>query len=1018
MSGGLRNDTGKSRKGAASRRKSGRPKCKTGTARGNIRDRKPVGSYRHEGSSRSNLPTDQTGRTMKPDDVRPVRYKVPARKRGSMPPDLTPPHLDWVRDPPGSTQASPLYIHEKLHPSAFAESLKRDYNHTIESFFGSYDGLPKGAEFQWYRHRGHWQNRIIRGESRHVMASLIVKERMAGSVQMIYFDPPYGIDFRSILQANVNKDKDAGDMPNDPVAIQTFRDTYRNGIHSYLDNIHQIASHARVLLNDTGSLFLQIGSANVNRVAVVLDEVFGVENRMGMIPFAKTSGSSSGGLSDVTDYLLWYAKDIQRTKYHQLYEPTSTKKDILELFSSHAMIELKDGTIRKVTNEERGDPDTKMPKGAKLFKDSSLFSRGWSSTRSYDYEWGGRTYKCPRDSQWRVSREGLDRMAKDNRLFGVTTLRWKIYDDEVPGRRINNIWHKQASSKDRHYVVETAESTIERCILMATDPGDLVYDPTCGSGTTAYVAEKWGRRWITSDAGLVAVNLARQRIVTSIFDWHMLKDSEAGHRRENELREMAHQPPMPAKNTYGEDPSKGFVCERLPHTSAKFLAYPDREAQIDYMADRPEKERGRIRVSSPFTVESLSPYRYVNPDQPSVPGPSATSQSIVSALRDTGIRIGGSNVRLADIEEYPGRMITHTATFDGKKACVVVANDDCTVPPAMVDHAVEEAATMPSVQSLIIVAFAYEPAVRNEQRGRLNIYKTMANQDLRMGNLRDGRDDVAFVLVGEPDVKIDGTGDGRMTAEVIGYDTYDPASGNSRPGTGHDVYCWMMDTDYDGRSFFARRIHFPGADNDRQIDRFYKKLQRRIGQDLWNSTISLKSAPFEHPKSERVAVKIITSTHSEMTAVIDVKNKRKKPSDNPGSKHESEKPEVYTESGILDGNYEGPKATPETRRLYFELKKTVLDEFDSIGQTQTKFYRIFFSTISDKPIFYIEFQKSGLKLTYAMKQGTMSENDFCRNVSNIGHRAPGSYQSLIQNSSDILAALYYIRKYIDEKHKK
>ncbi len=1013
MSGGLRNDTGKGRKGAASRRGSGRPKRRTGTIRGGIRDRKPVGSYQH-GGSRSNLPTDQTGRIMKPEDARPVGYKVPARKGGSMPPDLTPPHLDWVRDPPDSTPAGPLYIHEKLHPSAFAESLKRDRIYNIESFFGQYDGLPEGAEFQWYRHRGHWQNRIIRGESRHVMTSLIAKERMTGKVQMIYFDPPYGIDFRNILQANVDKDKDADDMPNDPVAIQTFRDTYRNGIHSYLDNIRQIASHARELLSDTGSFFLQIGSANVNRVAVVLDEVFGAENRMGMIPFAKTSGSSSGGLPDVTDYLLWYAKDMRQAKYHQLYEPTSTRKDILELFSSYAMVELKYRTVRKITNEERSDPDTKMPKGVRLFGSRSLFSEGWNNASSYDYKWRGKTWKCPRDGHWRVNREGLDRMAKDNRLFGGTTLRWKIYEDEIPGRRINNIWHKQASAKDRHYVVETAESTIERCILMTTDPGDLVYDPTCGSGTTAYVAEKWGRRWITSDAGLVAVNLARQRIVTGIFDWHMLQDSESGHRRENELRVMAHQPPISAKDTYGEDPSTGFVYERMPHVSARFLAYPDLKAPINYMVDRPKKEPGRIRVSSPFTVESLSPYRYVNPDQPSVPGPSATSQNIVSALRNTGIRIDGSNVRLADIEVYPGKMITHTATFDGKKACVMVTNDDCTVPPAMVDHAVEEAATMPSVQSLIIVAFAYEPAVRNEQRGRLNIYKTMANQDLRMGNLRDGRDDVAFVLVGEPDVRIEETGDKRMTAEVIGYDTYDPASGNSRPGTGHDVYCWMMDTDYDDRSFFARRIHFPGADNDRQIDRFYKKLQRRIDQDLWNSTISLKSAPFEHPKSGRIAVKIITSTHSEMTAVIDVKNEPEKPPKN----LEPEKPEVYTESGILDGKYEGPKATPDTRKLYFELKETFLNEFDNIGQTQTKFYRTFFSTISNKPIFQIEVQKNGLKLTYSMKQGTMLENDFCQDVSNIGHRTTGSYRSVIQNSSNILATLYYIRKYINEKHEK
>lgn len=346
-------------------------------------------------------------------------------------------------------------------------------------------------------------------------------------------------------------------------------------------------------------------------------------------------------------------------------------------------------------------------------------------------------------------------------------------------------------------------------------------------------------------------------------------DSEHGHRRENELRNKVHQPLLPEQSTYVEDPSAGFVYERMPRISPQFLAYPEREAPVDYMVDQPEKDKGRIRVSSPFTVESLSPYRYVDPKRPLSEMQSPVRQNVVEALRNTGIRMDGSNVSIADLEEYPGKVITHTATFDGKRACILVADDDCTVPQMMVDHAAEEAASMPSVAALIIVAFNYEPSVRNEKRGRLSIYKAMANQDLQMGNLKDGKDDIAFVLVGEPDVKVE-VSDGKMTAEILGYDTFNPASGNTRPGTKNDVYCWMIDTEYNGRSFFARRIYFPGASKDKQLKKFYKELQKRIDSDLWVSMLSLKSAPFSVPKSGRIAVKIITSTHTEMIAVIDV----------------------------------------------------------------------------------------------------------------------------------------------------
>lgn len=864
-------DTGVKRKKYRGTRKNRSGSDKASMPKSKPKDKKPTVAYRH-GGNRKNLPTEQTSRNMKSEDVKPIIYNLPPRAPSRLPKDLRPPHLSWERDPPDHTPATPLYIHEKLHPAAFALSLKKDHDQSMDVFFKAYDGLPIEADFEWYQHSGRWQNRIIRGESRHVMASLLAKEGMAGKVQMIYFDPPYGIDFRRILQANVDKNKDTSEIPNDPVALQTFRDIYKNGIHSYLDNIYQIASHSRELLKEEGSFFLQIGSSNVNKVGVVLDEVFGAENRMGMIPFAKKYIQYGKGLSDVTDYLLWYAKNIDAVKYHQLYEKLNTRKDLLSMLGFSALIQLKNGKIVNLTPEQKNDPDKNIPSDAIIFQRSTLTSQGYMESRSQDYKWNGKNWKCPPDRQWSVSNEGLDRLASNGRLYGNDKkLHYKKFENEIPGRTINNIWTKRESSYNKRYVVETAERTIEKCMLMTTDPGDLVFDPTCGSGTTAYVAEKWGRRWITSDAGLVAVNLARQRIITGVYPWHMLIDSEKGHKRENEIRHEVHQAPLTKPDRYSEDPAAGFVCERVPRVSPMFLAYPDREAPIDYMVDRPEEDKKRVRVSSPFTVESLSPYRYIDPKQPLIVQQSPVRQNVVEALRSTGIRMGGSNVFLAGLEEYPGNVITHTCTFDGKRACILVANDDCTVPSTMVDHAAEEAASMPSVEALIIVAFNYEPSVKNETRGRLSIYKAMANQDLQMGNLKDGKDDIAFVLVGEPDVKTT-IRNGMMTAEIIGYDTFNPSIGTTRPGAKNDVYCWMIDTDYDGRSFFARRIHFPGAGKDKQIETFYSELKLNIDLDRWDSFLSLKSAPFAIPKSGRIAVKIITSTHTEMTTEISVKD--------------------------------------------------------------------------------------------------------------------------------------------------
>ncbi len=486
--------------------------------------------YEHSGAKRRNIPTDR-------DEVYvdEVRERVPFSPQ---PAGTEGPRLSWRRGTDAQrieTDAMPLYIHEKVSPAAFVEQISRDGAEDEQrSFFADFNGLPQEARYDWYRYEGNWQNRIIRGNSVEVMASLAEKEGMAGQVQLIYFDPPYGIGFNSNYQGSTRK-RTENSPPVEAASRRAFRDTYVDGLHSYMDTVFRTAVHARALLRDRGSFFLQIGTENVHRLSVVLDEVFGAENRVATIAFAKSGATSARNLPQVADWLLWYAKDKGRVTYHQLYDPLN-RKEKLEHMSWHAMVELADGACRDLQPAERLDPDGELPEGARLFRRMRLASAKVSTTgRSDPYAWEGTVFSCPPGEQWRVDAAGMDHLARTNRLVAKGTLAWKRYEDEVPGKQINNLWRQQQSASDMHYVVETAEKTIERCLLMATDPGDLVLDPTCGSGTTAAVAERWGRRWITIDASAVPVALCRQRVLSSVHQWFLTRDDAEGGKEEAKL---------------------------------------------------------------------------------------------------------------------------------------------------------------------------------------------------------------------------------------------------------------------------------------------------------------------------------------------------------------------------------------------------------------------------------------------------------------------------------------------------
>jgi len=574
---------------------------------------------------------------MASDQRAPSQFQVPLRDSGLDAEQATTdrtrepePRLAWDRrgrtsqdDGPVGFAGRPLYIREKVHPLAMIDQLRKPDIASDMSLFDDFNGLPPDAQkWEFYQHTGNWQNRLIHGDSSDVMQSLIARDGLAGQVQMIYFDPPYGISFKSNFMTATDrletKDGLEGVPAGDTAPVKAFRDTYERGIHSYLDGIHERLILFRELLKDSGSLFLQIGDENIHRLAVLCDEVFGHHNRVATITWRPTGGAAAKRIPETASYLLWYAKDKDRVKYRQLYEPL-TRRDKLDIFTWAAMVELADGTCRPLTAEERRDPDGTLGPHDRIYCRTALTSQHYSPTRTCYFEYESVLYHPGSTRHWCVStpeertrtngkREvrasgasspgeepdnglsGMERLAQLERLDGTGPggrLHWKWYEDEVPGRRIDNVWPKQKRPRKR-YTVQTADAIIERCILMSTDPGDIVLDPTCGSGVTAQMAEEWGRRWITIDVGRVAIAIARRHLLTTVHPWYKTLDG-------------------------GSDPAAGLEVETIQRVSAATLAYDqvDDPENTIFLVDRPKRDRTRWRMTGPFTVESASPYSYL-----------------------------------------------------------------------------------------------------------------------------------------------------------------------------------------------------------------------------------------------------------------------------------------------------------------------------------------------------------------------------------------------------------------------
>jgi adenine-specific DNA-methyltransferase len=883
----------------------------------------PVDAITHA-DKRTNLPTADAHEFVAPeiDQPLPVSYRLPVRD----------PHLVWNgkdarADDYLVADAPPIYIQEKIDPRVLIENLRRTAERPEDepelTLFESFDGLDDLDLVDFYSHQANWSNRMILGDSLNVMASLAEREALRGKVQMIYIDPPYGIKFRSNWQSSFRtrdvEDGRIAHVSREVEQIKAFRDTWELGIHSYLTYLRDRLLVARELLTESGSVFVQISDDNVHLVRNLLDEVFGASGYLSQIVFAKTTSASSNRLSSVFDYLLWYAKDSDVVKTRSLFEE---REPIENPNERYVCVETADGAIIDLSRAQKEGKEP-IPAGRILRLDNPTSQDPPKAPQPFEFE--GRVFHAPKKRHWSVKwPEGMDRV-KHAGLFHVVgnTLVWKNYRDQGRIKPVTNIWTNLKPSgfgEGNIYVVQTIADVVERCVLMTTDPGDLVLDPTCGAGTTAYVAERRGRRWITIDTSRVALALARQRISTAIFPAYLLLDTPQGRAKEGEVSGQI----LPAADT-SANVRHGFVYERVQRVSlgdvaknfdiapgmsrAEVDAAIRRHADRELLYDKPYEDKKKVRVAGPFTVESLSPHRSlgfagsavgdggaVNADTIVDPGHGDADfeSSIMANLKAAGIQNGRKKERLEldTVETYAGTYIQAVATREHAaegipaRIGISIGPQYGTVGPAFVKDAAREAIKDVELDLLCVLAFAFDPQVlgadneyaasaedfaevaAERKLGRIPVLLVRMNADLVMGDeLKKTGAGNLFMVFGEPDVEITNVGD-ELRVELRGVDVYDPNTGELRSNDTGQIALWMIDTAYDGESFFVRQCYFTGDQTP------YEKLQRalkaEIDEDAWAELYGTTSRAFARPASGRIAVKVINDYGDEVLKVFSV----------------------------------------------------------------------------------------------------------------------------------------------------
>ena len=927
----------------------------------------PIDSVKHQ-DKRANIPTEELRDFMADDEKKPQKVLYP--RDASLDPQLVWKGKDEQDSQDLEVPAVPIYIQEKIHPSViiedFRNQIKKEQPVQQLTLFSDFNGLDFDQLIDFYQHQDgvKWANRMILGDSLLVMNSLAEKEGLKGKVQMIYLDPPYGIKFGSNWQVSTRKrdvkDGKAEEVTRQPEQVKAFRDTWELGIHSYLSYLRDRLVIARELLTETGSVFVQIGDENVHLVRCLMDEVMGSGNFCGEIIIKKTSAQTSDLIPTIGDYLLWYAKDRDSVKFRKPFKNRS--EQMLDERYNHC--EFNNDLFKKLsalTEEE-------LKQNFRRFKTTPLTSQTGSENSRFSYNFRGTSYVPTSARGWSTSYEGINKLLKANRLIVEgKALYFRRYMDDFPVEMHTNIWEDLGGGSmvyEKVYVVQTATKIIARCLLMTTDPGDLVLDPTCGSGTTAYVAEQWGRRWITIDTSRVALALARTRLMSAKYPYYLLTDSPEGIQKEGEITKQI--PPTPLSNggkiKTENDIRKGFVYKRVPHITLKAIANnPEidtihakwqlqlepirtelnqllkksweeweipreteakwsekakellakwweirqqrqqeidesiaRNADTELLYDLPYEDNKRIRVTGPFTVESLSPHRILSTDEerPTSEQEGITQASdqfevrIIENLKKAGIQNTFKNERLKFenleyLESHAGTYIHAVGEYAEsdetiKRVAVHIGPEYGTVGVDDIKEAAKEAVKGFSYDVLIICGFAFEPNINEEAKryGKLQVLITRMNPDLLLGDelLKKTGAGNLFMVFGEPDIELK-TENNQLIVTLKGLDIYDPTTGEIRSSSPDDIACWFIDTDYNEESFFVRHAYFTGA--NQPYDKLKRALKAEVDEDAWSQIYSTISRPFNPPigkngKPGKIAIKVINHYGDEVLKVFEV----------------------------------------------------------------------------------------------------------------------------------------------------
>jgi adenine-specific DNA-methyltransferase len=787
---------------------------------------------------------------------------------------LTKPFLNWAGKAERqqiSVPTIPLFVHERHSTQAILEKLKsHKAAGTNLELFGDPE-IDIADKLDAYQHQGPWTNRLILGDSLQVMNSLLEYEGLGGQVQMIYIDPPYGVKFGSNFQPFVRKrDVQHGkdeEMIREPEMVKAYRDTWELGLHSYLTYLRDRLLLAKELLTESGSVFVQISDENLHHVREVMDEVLGERNFVALIAFSKTTGFSGQTLSSVADFILWYAKDIDRVKFHQIYrfkeagDEGASKYRPIETFKS-----VPDGIFSP----------------QRLATSDQLTSQGAAGKNvEQAFEFKGKVYRPPQGLHWKTTVEGLRQLAKANRIIiEGNSIRYIRFLDDFPVFPIANIWTDiggiQNRSEGKLYVVQTAPLAIQRCMLMTTDPGDLVFDPTCGSGTTAYVAEQWGRRWFTCDTSRVPLALARQRLLTATFPWYELKESAKG-------------------------PAGGFIYKRnqnrkgeeiggkVPRITLKSIANNE-EPEMVTLVDRPEVNTQVTRVCGPFTVEAtIQAAMSLNEEDNKVaetPGayadPRAFLDRMIEVLRQSKtLRLPGNltlqleSVRhLADCESLHAEATARNG--DDRRIGIAFGPEDGAIGSEFVFNAASEARYL-KYDHLFLFGFAIQAKAREmaEDRGKLRIPCTYVamTPDLVMSDLlKTSKASEIFSITGLPEVVVKPAGkrpDGTLLTllyqvEIKGLDIFRPDTLETESIDAENLPCWMLDTDYNGMVFCASQVFFPKTS---AWDNLQKSLKGQFNESVWEHLAGTVSEPFVAGNHRRIAIKVIDERGNELMVV-------------------------------------------------------------------------------------------------------------------------------------------------------